>query len=424
MHNGMTETSGAVWLEERRRTARDARDTLGPPGKWEELWRFTDLEQFRLDRYSQPTPCSGSLPSPQELEQAQELAGPPASGRVVHVNGLSVELELGREARRAGVIFTSLDHALAAYPDLLEQHLGRLLPADDYYSASSLAGLRGGTLLLVPAGVELSAPLLILNWIASSGIKVPLRNLVIVEPGARIVLDELHLSGPLWEPSLSFPVTELFVGAGASVRHAAWQELGPEGRHLSRLKARVERDARLETLAVTLGGHTSRSWTEVVLAGPGAESRMLGAAFLEGSQHAEQWTVQDHQAPNTSSDLLYAGALNGTSRSVYHGTIRVQPGARGTNAYQSNRNLLLSSGSRANTNPQLEIQNEEVRCTHGATVGPIDPEQVFYLMARGIPRLEAERLLVLGFFDRVIQEGKWSGLEERLAHNIRARLNS
>ncbi len=181
---------------------------------------------------------------------------------------------------------------------------------------------------------------------------------------------------------------------------------------------------RLETLAVTLGGHTSRSWTEVVLAGPGAESRMLGAAFLEGSQHAEQWTVQDHQAPNTSSDLLYAGALNGTSRSVYHGTIRVQPGARGTNAYQSNRNLLLSSGSRANTNPQLEIQNEEVRCTHGATVGPIDPEQVFYLMARGIPRLEAERLLVLGFFDRVIQEGKWSGLEERLAHNIRARLNS
>ena len=160
------------------------------------------------------------------------------------------------------------------------------------------------------------------------------------------------------------------------------------------------------------------------MAGEGSESTMLGLYFANRKQHFEHWTVQDHLAANTRSDLLYKGALDDQARTVYYGTIKVRPGARNTDAYQANRNLSLSRKAKADTNPQLEIENNDVRCTHGATVGQVDEEQLYYLMSRGIPRAEAERLLIFGFFNEVLGRAEWSGMHELLADSILRKLEA
>ena len=416
----------ADWLGETRDQARLAFSKLSPPGPREEVWRFTDLEQYRLERYQSPNQRQpGPLPGADKRGDARELdAGLTPAGYALALDGEQAELALGQEASDAGVILCSLSHAAVAYPELVREKLGALLPAADYYGAASMANHRDGLFLLVPEGVELSAPILGINWLATHGGLVATRNLIIVERGAHLTLDELHLSARLRGPTLGMPATELVLGEGARVRHAAWQQLGHQGRHMARTHARLGRDARLDSLVITTGGHTSRTWTEVALAGPGAESRMLGVSLLDGGQRAEHWTVQDHQAPHTKSDLLYHGVVAAEARSVYNGTIRVAPGARGTNAFQENRNLLLSDRARAHTIPQLEIAEDDVRCTHGATVGPLDPEQLFYMTARGISPAEAERLLVLGFLGTVLEEAAWSGLNQRLERTLRARLTA
>jgi Fe-S cluster assembly protein SufD len=238
-----------------------------------------------------------------------------------------------------------------------------------------------------------------------------LRPLLIVEPGARVVICELAVSAPVSPAGLLDEVVELQVGEGAWVGWLRWQGLGRSGARLASTgAASLSRDAHLESLAVSLGGEYSRSVLQVALAGSGARSDLLGITFPTGHQRVEHWTLQDHRAPGTTSDLLYRSALADQARSLYYGTIRVQAGASRTDAYQQSRNLLLSSGARADTNPQLEIANNDVRCTHGATVGPIDEEQLFYLMSRGLPRHQAERLLVFGFFADVLARSAWSGV--------------
>ena len=190
------------------------------------------------------------------------------------------------------------------------------------------------------------------------------------------------------------------------------------------MRAGLARDARITTLLAGFGADFARTEHRVTLAGEGAEAKLLGAYFPNGEQHHELWTVQDHQAPHTASDLLYKGALGGAGRALYYGTIRVGPEARRTDAYQSNRNLLLSGDARVDTNPQLEIETNDVRCTHGATVGQVDPSQLFYLMSRGIPRPEAERLLVAGFFTEVLSRFGDEDAAPQLAEHVTEKLSN
>jgi len=216
----------------------------------------------------------------------------------------------------------------------------------------------------------------------------------------------------------------LFAAEDSQVGWVTWQDWGEGVRHLSTVKATLASGARLNTMMVTLGGEFSRTWKECQMAGEGSESTMLGLYFANRKQHFEHWTVQDHLAANTRSDLLYKGALDDQARTVYYGTIKVRPGARNTDAYQANRNLSLSRKAKADTNPQLEIENNDVRCTHGATVGQVDEEQLYYLMSRGIPRAEAERLLIFGFFNEVLGRAEWSGMHELLADSILRKLEA
>lgn len=413
-----------VWLEQVRQAARTRAGELPFPTGKEERWRFTDLSPLRPGGYEVSTrPRPGAARLPEDASRWLAHDGPVA-GRIVHVDGVLAERELGADARRLGVVLADLEEAAALHAELLAPRLGRLVTPDDHFKARALAQPDGGVFLHVPAGVAVEGQVQLGSWLgeASAGRACYPRAVVLVGEGASVTFSGLFGSADLPRgaaPTLVAPTVELYVEAGARVGWSTWQELGGGHRFLANLAAHLERGAELEAVLVSLGASYSRSEQRVVLAGEGARSVMLGAYYPTGSQKVEHWTVQDHRAPKTTSDLLHVGVLGDEARSVYYGTIRIAEGARRSDAYQANRNLVLSAGAKADTNPQLEIANNDVRCTHGATVGPLDREAMFYLMSRGIPRAGAERLVVQGFFGRLLGRMKRSGLASRLGEAVR-----
>lgn len=417
----------ADWLTELRQSAARAAEALQPPHPRSELWRLSDPKAFVAETYD-GRPAAEAAPNQPDAEQVAELLAldgdvQPAA-RMVHSDGELRSLALHPEAQQAGVVFCSLERAARHYPGLLGSRLGTLVGFDEFYSAQSLARATGGTFLYVPKGVTLELPLQALSWLSPRAAAVHQRSVLVLEQGSSAVFVDVHASDELAEPALFSPVVEAFLRPSASLRWLTVQRLGAGVRHHGQLRAHLEQDAKLVTAQLALGGAHSRTSTRVSLGGSGAEADLLGGTFGLGGQTLEHWTVQDHQAPNTRSDLHYRGALAGKSRSVYTGTIIVAQGASGTDAYQKNRNLLLSPGARADTNPQLEIGTNEVRCTHGATVGPLQEEHLFYLMSRGLSRAEARRLLVHGFFNELVQQVSWAGMEQNLERQIDARLDA
>ena len=415
---------GPAWLTDIRKDALQRLNKLGYPDRRDEVWRFTDLSLLKLEEFEvQDSRSVAKAEIPDDARTALHLAGVTSGGEVIHADGLPVEANLSDEARKAGVIFADLDTAVEKYENLIKPRLSSLVGAsEDIFAAWNLALHRGGSFLYVPKGVKLEAPLQSLHWLSREGVSLSPRTVVIVEEGAEIVFNDIYSSGSLKKPSLVSPVTEVFAAKDAKVGWVTWQDWGPGVRHIARIRSHLDERASLNSLVVTLGGSFSRTWKECTLAGKDSRSEMLGLYFSHEDQHLEHWTVQDHRAPNTFSDLLYKGALADESRSVYYGTIKVSEQARGTDAYQANRNLNLSPKAKADTNPQLEIATNDVRCTHGATVGKINPEHLFYLNSRGIEKKVAEKLLVFGFFNEVLDRVQWSGMQENLAEVIRAKL--
>jgi Fe-S cluster assembly protein SufD len=379
------------WLADLRRQGWDRYGQIGYPEGREETWRFTDVGAIRPEGFR-----LGEVTSEVSLE------GPSTDG----------------------VIFCDLATAVAEHADLLRPRIGQLVGATDPFTALSQAAWQGGTFLYVPAGAEIEAPFQAIHALPDSavGSAVLPRTVVVIEDGAKVVFNDFYRSGAMSESTLAAPAVEMFIGKGAQVGWVTWQDWGPGVRHVANVRAQLDSQALLNTLVVSLGGDYSRTWKECTLAGEGAESFMYGLYFSRGEQRFEHWTLQDHAAPHCTSDLLYKGALADTSQALYYGTIRIRPGAYRSDAYQANRNLALSSKARALPNPQLEIENNDVRCTHGATVGQIDPEHLFYLRSRGIPLEEARRLVVFGFFNQVLDRVAWSHRSEELADAIREKM--
>jgi Fe-S cluster assembly protein SufD len=217
-------------------------------------------------------------------------------------------------------------------------------------------------------------------------------------------------------------IVEINVGAAANLRFVELQSFGKNVWNFSHERARVDRDGNLDWVFGAVGSRLTKNFSDLDLIGPGATGRMSGFYFTEGKQHLDHDTQQNHMAPHTTSDLLFKGALKGKSRSVWQGMIYVKPGAQQTDGYQANRNLVLSPDARADSIPGLEILADDVRCTHGATVGKIDPDLVFYLRSRGIPQDDAERLVVEGFFDPVMQRIPFNGVRERFKQSIERKM--
>jgi Fe-S cluster assembly protein SufD len=371
-------------------------EELPLPTTADEHWRFTDLRGF--DPSSLPT--NGHV-------QGQSLAM-----LDLDVAGRAVVTETGIEILSApeGVTFEPLP---ADYP-------AEIVPDDDRFAVENLSRWQHGLLVHVPKGVELEKPLYV--QVTSSGGPLYWRMVVRAEEGARFTLIE-DLSSAA-EDTLAYTnaVVELFVEPSAKIEYVSLQNLSRETWHFGRHRARLQRDSELDWVLGGFGSKRGKVWIENDLVGQGATSRVTGAYFADGDQHLDYDTFQEHAAPNTESDFAFKGALRERATAVWRGMIRVEENAQKTNAYQENRNLLLSNEAHADSIPGLEIMANDVRCTHGATLGRIDREELFYLMARGLSRAEAERLIVRGFFQDVLDRIELEPVREALGAALEARI--
>jgi Fe-S cluster assembly protein SufD len=389
-------------------------EALPMPSPETEEWRYTDLSDFALDFVPHMPGHDGSAPTP----EADGLAG-----SMVQHNSSVVMTTSGQDLDARGVIFCDLDVAAEKYPHLVEPHLHSLVPTDrSRFTALHGAFRTGGTFLYVPADVAVEMPLQTLTYLDADGAAVFPHTLLIAERGAEVTFIDRYASPDL-RRGLSDAIAEIVVGDGAHVRYASIQEWGAGITHLAVQRATVGRDADFRSLAVGFGATLSRAEAETVLAQPGGFSEMLGVFFADDDQHFDHRSVQDHIAPDCTSDLLYKGALRDESRAVFSGWVHVRPGAQKTNAMQTSRNIVLSERAKADAIPNLEIEANDVRCGHAASVGPVEEETLFYLQSRGIPRDEAERLVVTGFFqevlDRVTLEEVRHGAELAIQEELR-----
>jgi Fe-S cluster assembly protein SufD len=369
-------------------------------------WEFTDVSSLDLGSYRQM--AEGDLAAAPGRESVIEADG-----------GVSVRQVDGAAAREGGgepeLVVTTLSEALEEHPRLVEPHLGTLVGDRDKYSAQNAARWRGGAFVHVPRGLRVSAPVVLSAVQATTGSAMFWRTLVVVEAGAELTLAEQYLSTDNDLDGYFNPVVELFVGEGAKVEYLCIQDLSERSWVLGSQRARVERDGSLHWVGLGLGSARGKLRMETDLQGPGADGRVTGAYVGHGAQHLDYDTTQEHAAPNTHSDLAFRGILRDRATAVWSGMIRVDPGAQKTDAFQENRNLLLSDGSHADAIPGLEIEANDVRCTHAATVSRIDEEQLFYLRSRGLERSDAERLLVAGFMGVVAGRLDGSPLQEPVA---------
>jgi Fe-S cluster assembly protein SufD len=371
------------------------------PTTKDEHWRFTDLAGFDPDAWI----ANGAT----EVAAPRSMLDVDTAG-AAHVSESSLEIVSAPE----GIRFEPLpeDH------DLLYSLVGW----DEKFAAHNAAMWTNGLLVHVPRGVELDKPLYVRIANSVDGGSLFWRLLVVADPESRFtVIEEFSSSAPDLR-SYSNAAVEIVVGQAAKVEYVSVQNLSRATWHFASHHARVERDAELDWVAGGFGSAKGKTRIQNDLAGAGATSRVTGAYFADGTQQLDYDTFQEHMAPSTTSDFAFKGALRDTARAVWRGMIRVEEGAQKTNAYQENRNLLLSKSAHADSIPGLEIMANDVRCTHGATLGQVDRDQLFYLMTRGLTRAEAERLIVRGFFQDVLDRVQLEPVRDALATALEARI--
>ena len=383
-----------------RAEALERYQSLPVPGTDDEPWRFTDLRGFDPDAF---TAAPGKVSRPESMLEL-DVAG------LAHVGEGGIEIERAPE----GVTFELLpeDHP----------RLHELVGWDEKFAAHNAAAWQAGLLVRVPKGVVVEQPLYVRVANSVEDGSLFWRLLVEVEESASLTLIEEYASARPDLRGYSNAVAELFVGPNAKLEYVSIQNLSNETWHFATHHARVDRDAELDWVAGGFGSKKGKVRIQNDLAGPGATSRVTGAYFADGQQHLDYDTFQEHIAPRTESDFAFKGALRDRASTVWRGMIRVENEAQQTNAYQENRNLMLSPKAHADSIPGLEILANDVRCTHGATLCQVDREQLFYLMARGLPRPEAERLIVRGFFQDVLDRVELVPVREALSAALEARI--
>jgi Fe-S cluster assembly protein SufD len=416
------------WMRERRLAAwRRYEELPGPTGQ-EEEWRRTDLSLLRMDDalpYA-ASPLAGQPPPewPRSLRSLALDDGGLAGSLVQHESETIRDVLDGELASR-GVIWCSLDRAVREHPDLVQRYLlSREVPGPhEKFIALHAAFLSGGTFLYVPRDVDVTLPLRSAVTMAAPRLAVFPHTLVVAEAGSRVTLIEEHFSEEARESAFSAAVTEIHAGEGASVHYVHIQRWGQQVYNLNFLRSYQERGSSVASVVVGLGGRVSKGHVEAFLDGEEATSQMFGVFLPGGSQHFDYSTLQDHVAPRSVSELLYKAAVKDRGRSLYYGVTRVRKSARQSSAYQESRNLLLDEGAKADATPVLEIEAFDVlRCGHGASVGPVDEEQLFYMMCRGLPERDAESMIVEGFFQQVLERVPDESVRDRVAEAVQQKL--
>jgi Fe-S cluster assembly protein SufD len=360
----------------------------GRPG-----WEFTDISGLDLAAYERvaPTVSEGALTTRAGLWKLESAARPD------------------------GVVVTTLDEA--------NEQLGSLLsPEDDVFVALNDAGERSGTFVYVPRGVTVNEPIPLNVVVPGSGVLANARTLIVIEDGAQAEVWEQFVSGDDDEDAVLNVVTELIVGQNARLRYVCGQDVSEKSWIFGAQRAEVGRDASLDWVALGFGSGNGHVRMETKLAGEGADARVTGAYATHGRQHIDFDTNQEHAAPNTTSDLAFRGVLQGRSTAVWKGNIIVDPGAQKTDAFQESRNLLISKRAHADAIPGLEIQANDVRCTHAAAVAQVDPEQLFYLRSHGLGEDLAKRLVIEGFLAALVERFEQGTVREVLGEVLERRL--
>jgi len=397
---------GPEWAQGARRTAWGHFCETAWPSRTDEGWRRADLAGVPFDELLATWRSSHETTlRPHGDVQPGGIASSVAEG--------PGRAGLPEDVLRQGVVLKSLHDALTDNPDLVRPYLdvAPYDPTDRKFVSLTRALWDEGVFLYVPRGVRVRVPLHVQATFGKGRLVCP-RLLVVVEEGASVTLLDEHVSPAFPHSVVASSLADLFVGCGAEVRYVNLNRWGDNVYSFQHIRSEVERDARLVTLTLCLGSRLTKATNEAVLVGEGSRSDMLGLTFARANQHIEYHTVQHHHVGNTESDLLFKAAVSGKARSVYSGMIRIEKNAQKSNAYQTNQNILLSKEAHADTIPNLEILANDVRCSHGATVAPLDPNQIFYMTTRGIPPAEARRLIVAGFLDQVLDRAELGLLDE------------
>ncbi len=385
MASSATAQAEPDWLVERRREGASLARDLSLPDPKAKGWEFTDLSELDLDAYA-PAPGSAAI--------GEDGAQP------------------------EGVM--SLGAAVATDPDLVEEHLGSVVSGNDPFVARNEADWRQGALVHVPSGQAFSEPVRLSVDPSAEGTRLDWRTLIVLEEGAQAEVWEDY--GAAGAAGLFNGVTEIVVGPGASLRYVCRQVLSPESWVFATQRAEVARDGALDWIALGFGSARGKVRMETKLDGRGSNAKVTGAYVGAGRQHLDYDTTQEHAAPNTTSDLAFRGVLAERATAVWRGMIRVDPGAQQTDAFQESRNLLLSKRAHADAIPGLEIEANDVRCTHAAAVAQIDREQLHYLRAHGLPEVVAKHLIIDGFLQALVERVPEGTAREALSKSLEDRL--
>src|SRR5512142_2463649 len=410
--------AGAGPLVEYRNRAWQAFQTQKLPDVTQEAWRRTDLRGLPVETFKLPGADLDKFLPAVDPDLLKPLIADQHGGQIVMRPG-GDSVDLAPELAAKGVIFTDLATAATRHPDILARILGQTVNVEEgKFAALAGAFARSGVLLYVPKNVQLEQPLHSIFWGPGAGLAHLSHLLVLVDEGASVSYVHESASPTERADALHAGIVEIKVLQGASLKFVELQSWGKHVWNFTHERIRVERDGTLDWIFGAIGSKLTKNFSELDLAGEGSTGRMSGFYFTDGKQHLDHDTQQNHLAPHTTSDLLFKGALKGNSRSVWQGMIYVAKGAEKTDGYQANRNLVLEEGARADSIPGLEILADDVRCTHGATVGRLEQEPLFYLRSRGIPDVDATRLLVEGFFDPIMQRIPFEGVRERFHEAI------
>ncbi len=402
-----------------RASAWDSFKRLSLPDTTLEAWRRTDIHNLPADKFVLPKDGAYEDLPPVRADLLKPLIANQHGGQIVLTPGGS-KIELTESLAQKGVIFTNLKTAEQKHPELLARMLGKTVNVEEgKFAAMAGAFAQNGVVLYVPRGVTVEEPLHSILWGPGANFAHVSHVLVLVDEGASVTyVHESASPDEMGANSMHAGLVEIQVLQNAALKFVELQSWGRHVWNFSHERARVERGGNLDWIFGAIGSRLTKNFTELDLAGEGSTGRMSGFYFTDGSQHLDHDTQQNHLAPHTTSDLLFKGALKGRSRSVWQGMIYVAPGAQKTDGYQANRNLVLSDQARADSIPGLEILADDVRCTHGATVGKLEAEPLFYLKSRGIPQAEAEKIVVEGFFDPIFQRIPFEGVRERFQQYI------
>ena len=410
-------------LRDRRLQAFKALSDLSWPTPRDEDWRHTNPRRIPLDRnlMRQVPGAQGAVdvaaPAGGIVAAVEDELG--AHARVV--DGVFAGVELSDAAAAAGVVVTDMGTAAAKYPELVREHLGGVVEADEVFAAASLAGFTAGVFVYVPADVEFLAPLAVTVQVTNTGLSLP-RVLAVVGERSKA---RLYLNHAGTADATVVEVVELVVGEGANLETVSSQDWGEGVAHVANHRASVGRDASYQSLEVTLGGETVYVRPNVGLDGTGAAGELLGVYFGNEGQQFEHRSQIHHNASHTQSNSVYKGALQGRSRATWFGNIRIEKHAKATVSDETNRNLILTEGAKADSIPFLEIETADVAsCGHHSSVGQVDELQLFYLQSRGIPREEAARLLVYGFFAEVLGAVELPGVADTVLAEIEQEVRS